>query len=356
VYYNNLVHCDKEYCLPRTTLSVVSNTTYLLHIANGGVSAMLNTAIEGHTMTVVEVDGIPCKLQEVVFLDLHVGQRVGVLITTDKPEGAYWISSIVRGRQTDPVRTGGAFLIYNNEEHNLDGQAGEDDPARLALIESQPEWDDWEFMRLQQQLFESLVPETMPTLEDVDRTFVFLNTQERFEPHHVNNSPTGGDVSGIGIGDNLQERPQCKCDSSDGFLKWAVDRKSFVNPTTPLLHSMFFETNEKSEKELEDEGFYKLYESEVYDIVLQNFPACNGACEVHPWHLHGHHFWHVGTFEGAYDPSVGYPEEEAGNNYKRDTILLVGADKQNTDATCSELREPCGNAVIRFEADNPGAW
>jgi hypothetical protein len=145
----------------------------------------------------------------------------------------------------------------------------------------------------------------------------------------------------------IDESPQCKC-KEDGYLRWAVGRKTFVGMHgTPLLHSMYWKTNEKSEaEELENMGIYKLVKGQVYDIVLQNYPACNGACEVHPWHLHGHHFWHVGTFEGTYDSAVGYSEEQAGGNYKGDTNLMVGGDHQNTTPpfgeACSPNIEPCG--------------
>jgi L-ascorbate oxidase len=356
VYYNNLVHCDELYCQNRTTLDVQSDKTYLVHIANGGVSAMLNVAIQNHVMTVVELDGIPCKPLEVSSLDLHVGQRAGVLINTDQPKGVYWISAIVRGRSA--VRKGGALLVYDGVSHNLNGQAGEEDPSRLELIASQPLWDDWAFMRAQQQAFESLVPQTMPSRDRVYRTFSFLNTQERFVPPSVNNLPKQGDASGIGIGTNLAETPQCKC--KDGFLKWAIDRKTFLNPSTPLLHSMYWNVNKESESELENKGFYKLKKGKVYDIVLQNYPACNGACEVHPWHMHGHHFWHVGTFEGKYDPKVGYPSEGGGKHYRRDTINIVGGPKQDptppAGQNCTATIQPCGYTVIRFVADNPGAW
>ena len=356
VYYNNLVQCDLSFCKPRTTLQVESGKTYLLHIANGGVSALLNVAIQNHSMTVVELDGIPCKPLVVQTLDLHVGQRAGVLITTNQPADVYWISAVIRGRAG--VRKGGSLLVYNGLSHSLDGEAGEYDPARLALIASQPAWDNWDFMRKQQQGFESLVPETMPAKNKVYKTFKFLNTQERFEPPSVNNYPKGVDDSGLGIGNTLSETPQCNC--QNGFLKWAIGRKTFNNPSTPLLHSMYWQVNNKTEEELSNMGFYKLVKDKVYDIVLQNYPACNGACEVHPWHLHGHHFWHVGTFEGTYDPKVGYPEVGGGSNYKRDTILLVGGPKQNSTAAagqaCSTTIQPCGYTVIRFVADNPGAW
>jgi L-ascorbate oxidase len=87
----------------------VSGKTYLLHIANGGVSDMLNLVIQGHSMMVVEILGYPCKPKLVETLDLHVGQRVGVLITMAQPQGVYWISAIVRGREA--VRKGGALLV-----------------------------------------------------------------------------------------------------------------------------------------------------------------------------------------------------------------------------------------------------
>ena len=38
-------------------------------------------------------------------------------------------------------------------------------------------------------------------------------------------------------------------------------------------------------------------------------PNCGGVCETHPWHLHGHDFWIVGTYEGQ----VRRPPPPTGN-------------------------------------------
>ena len=34
--------------------------------------------------------------------------------------------------------------------------------------------------------------------------------------------------------------------------------------------------------------------------MFQNYPACNGVCETHSWHLHGHSFWVLGFGTGTW--------------------------------------------------------
>jgi L-ascorbate oxidase len=360
VYYNNLVHCEASLCPMRASLLVKTGKTYLLRVANGSILSLLNLVIQGHTLTVVELDGIPVTPKTVSSLDLSAGQRAAVLLTADQPSGVYWIDAGIRGRSG--VRYGSGFLQYDGKSSpNLEGAEGENDETLKTVRASHPDTGDYNFTRAQQQGYESPFPEAMPSLADVDRTFIFLNTQERFLEGTVDHTPSSSDASGIGIGDKLEEQPQCFCSQSDGYLKWAVNRRTFTKPQTPLLHKMFYGLEKRSPEELERENFYMLEEGKTYDIVLQNYPACNGVCETHPWHMHGHHFWHVGTWEGGYDPKVGYPTSGGGGNFIRDTITLVGdSPKQNmtpsNGAKCSSTLKPCGFTVIRFVANNPGAW
>lgn len=359
VYYNNLVHCEASLCPMRASLQVDTGKTYLLRIANGSILSLLNLVIQGHTLTVVELDGIPVTPKTVSSLDLSAGQRASVLLTADQPPGVYWIDAGTRGRSG--VRYGSGFLQYNGTSSpNLEGAKGENDQTLKTVRASHPDTNDFNFTRTQQQGYESLNPAAMPSLADVKRTFILLNTQERFIEGTVDHTPSS-DESGIGIGDTLEEKPQCFCSQSDGFLKWAVNRRTFVKPQTPLLHKMFYGLEKRSPEELEKGNFYMLEEGKTYDIVLQNYPACNGICETHPWHMHGHHFWHVGTWEGAYNPELGYPTSGGGGNFIRDTITLVGdSPKQNVTANigekCISTLKPCGFTVIRFVANNPGAW
>jgi len=349
VYYNTLTHCDAAKCPGRASLQVKTGKTYLIRVGNGGVSSLLNLIIEGHSFTVVSIDGRYVVPKQLSSIDLHVGQRATILLTADQPAKVYYISAGIRGRIG--VRYGTALLEYdgltdatkNNDETSSD---------IVAVRAQHAKWNDYNFTIAMQRQFEGIHSSDMPTKTEVDDTFFFLNTQEKFEKHDYTHKPKT-DSSGLDIGSDLHDKPQCFCD--DGYIKWAIKRNTFENPTTPLLHSMYYETETKSKEELEAKGYYELVEGHTYDIVLQNYPACNGACEVHPWHLHGHHFWHVGTFEGAYDKEVGYPEDgSGGSNYLRDTILLTGAEAQQ--GTCSDSIKPCGYTVIRFTADNPGVW
>jgi L-ascorbate oxidase len=116
------------------------------------------------------------------------------------------------------------------------------------------------------------------------------------------------------------------------------------------LHSLYYDT--PSKKELKrNKGVYMLEKGKVYDIVLQNYPACNGACETHPWHLHGHHFWVVGTWPGEFNGTL--PQEGSGGKlYRRDTVMVIGEGHEHKP----KYRQGCGFTVIRFVADNPGAW
>jgi len=84
---------------------------------------------------------------------------------------------------------------------------------------------------------------------------------------------------------------------------------------------------------------------------MQNYPACNGVCETHPWHLHGHHVWVVGKWRGEFNGTLPTPGS-GGTIHRRDTILLVGAGDDHKPVK----RQGCGFTVFRFKADNPGAW
>jgi len=108
------------------------------------------------------------------------------------------------------------------------------------------------------------------------------------------------------------------------------DGKPFVSPETPLLPTVL-----KGGK-VPDSAFplYVNY-GDVVQIVVNN-PYLGH----HPFHLHGHSFWVLGTGEigdGDYDPN-------------RHELLLDGVKRD----TFSVQQESWG--VIRFIADNPGVW
>jgi Multicopper oxidase len=88
------------------------------------------------------------------------------------------------------------------------------------------------------------------------------------------------------------------------------------------------------------ESVIQLMEGEVFELVLQNARALNGAAEFHPWHAHGYSFWVVGQGQGIYDPATDVSKYNLKNPVLRDTASL----------------QPLGWVALRFVADNPGTW
>ena len=78
------------------------NKIYRLRIISMTGLVTLNIGIQEHSMTVVEADGAYVEPFEVNSIDITNGQRYSVLLRTDKPSGAYWISTSGRGRSGIP--------------------------------------------------------------------------------------------------------------------------------------------------------------------------------------------------------------------------------------------------------------
>jgi FtsP/CotA-like multicopper oxidase with cupredoxin domain len=67
---------------------------------------------------------------------------------------------------------------------------------------------------------------------------------------------------------------------------------------------------------------------------------CSTFLLQHPFHLHGHSFWLLGTGLGIYDQRTMADQLNTRNPPLRDTVTLPSG----------------GWAVFRFKGDNPGMW
>lgn len=70
------------------TVAVQPGKTYLFHMANVGAFAGQYFWIEGHTMRVVEVDGVYTEAAEADMIYLTAAQRYSFLVTTKNDTGA----------------------------------------------------------------------------------------------------------------------------------------------------------------------------------------------------------------------------------------------------------------------------
>ncbi|XP_024025832.1 L-ascorbate oxidase homolog [Morus notabilis] len=102
-----------------TTFTFEPGKTYRLRISNVGLQNSLNFRIQGHNMTLVEVEGTHSVQTNYSSLDIHVGQSYSVLVTADKAPQDYYI--VVSTRFTNQVQTTTAILHYSNSARQVSG-------------------------------------------------------------------------------------------------------------------------------------------------------------------------------------------------------------------------------------------
>ncbi|KAF8410342.1 hypothetical protein HHK36_002869 [Tetracentron sinense] len=101
------------------SFTVDQGKTYRFRISNVGLQNSLNFRIQGHKMTLVEVEGTHTLQTTYSSLDVHVGQSYSVLVTADQPGQDYYIA--VSTRFTSQVNTTTAILHYSNSAGPVSG-------------------------------------------------------------------------------------------------------------------------------------------------------------------------------------------------------------------------------------------
>ncbi|GFS31905.1 SKU5 similar 5 [Actinidia rufa] len=93
--------------------------TYRLRISNVGLQNSLNFRIQGHRMTLVEVEGTHSVQTSYSWLDVHPGQSYSVLVKADQPAQDYFVA--VSTRFTTDVLTTSAIFHYSNSAGPVSG-------------------------------------------------------------------------------------------------------------------------------------------------------------------------------------------------------------------------------------------
>ncbi|XVE93938.1 hypothetical protein REPUB_Repub01dG0237200 [Reevesia pubescens] len=99
--------------------TVEQGKTYRFRISNVGLQNSLNFRIQGHKMTLVEVEGTHTVQTIYESLDVHVGQSYSVLVTMDQAAQDFYI--VASTRFTDKILTTNATLHYSNSNKPVSG-------------------------------------------------------------------------------------------------------------------------------------------------------------------------------------------------------------------------------------------
>ncbi|EXM02071.1 hypothetical protein FOIG_06378 [Fusarium odoratissimum NRRL 54006] len=252
---------------------VQTGKTYFLRLANIGAFAGQYFWIEGHNMTIVEVDGAYTKPAQANMVYLSAGQRCSVLIATKDDASANF--PIVASMDTDLFD-----VLPDDLNWNVTGWLVYDEEKPLPKQSVVYDFDPYDDM--------DLVPyDEMVRLPEPSRSIEL-------------------DV----IMDNLR----------DGANYAFFNNITYQAPKVPTLYTAL--TSGKQATNPHIYGTYThsfvLEKDEIVQLVINN--RDDGR---HPFHLHGHHFQVLHRSDddaGDFDGSVEFAETPM----RRDTVVVNG--------------------------------
>ncbi|KAH6763440.1 laccase 1 [Perilla frutescens var. hirtella] len=328
--------------------TVVPGKTYLVRIINAALNDELFFAVENHSLTVVEIDGVYTKPYATTAVMIAPGQTTNVLLTADQVHHSSamfvmaarpYLTSVFHFDNSTTI----GFLKYQT---NITPKIGK-------LEKIQPPMPPY------------TLPQNLPNLEDTLFATQFLNSLRSLGskdyPCKVPKKIDKRVVTTIGL--NLQDCPvnqTCKGFQNKRFFA-SMNNQSFIRPSTSILESIYHNLSNGFSSDFPENPPFIFNYTGVnpvtenmntnfgtkllqlpygtrLEVVLQDTNFLNP--ENHPIHVHGHNFFIVGRGFGNFDVA----KDPLSYN-------LVDPPERNTVAV------PVGGwAAIRLVADNPGVW
>lgn len=293
-----------------------SNKRYRIRLINASAMAHYRFSIDEHELEVIEADSTEIKPVKAHYIPISSGQRYSAIVHTGNTKRT---SFFMRAEMNQEC------FNYKNEELDPEvrGIVSYQSNIFKDLLKSReksPSSRKWE--------------DTLPMdmcLDMDENTLEPLVEQDAPEPHQS-----------VFLWTKI-----VRLNQNDLAPYSYFNRTSWV-PTqgSPNLHVELGLVNATVlPKETKKWGGKQMVIDIEPDSIIQ-LVISNGDESPHPFHLHGHDFWIVKTYEppkgyihGQWDPEEQH-EYSTKNPIRRDTLTVPRF----------------GHAVIRFKADNPGVW
>jgi len=254
-------------------VNVISGTRYRLRLVSISCDPNFNFSIDGHNLTIIEVDGENHEPLVVDSLQIFAGQRYSVVLNADQEIANYWIRAVPNvGDQGFTNLTNLAMLSY----------AGSDPDVTTDPTEN--------------------IPVSVLSLNETDL-------------HPLVSTPVPGNpvTDGADININLNVA------LSSDFTQFLVNDVTFEAPSVPVLLQIL---NGKSAAELLPNGsIYALGADQSVQISFSGGAGGTNTGGPHPIHLHGHTF-HVVR-------SAGNSTYNYDNPVMRDVVSLGSSTDDN---------------------------
>ncbi|XP_068311430.1 laccase-3-like isoform X2 [Pyrus communis] len=329
----DLYRCSKQETI---RIPVESGESLLLRVVNSALNQELFFTVANHQLTVVSADAAYTKPFTTRVIMLGPGQTTDVLVTADQPPARYYVAArAYQTAQNAPFdnTTTTAILEYKNAACSKNGK------PLAPLLPRLPAYNDTATSTAFTAQLKS--PSQVKVPMQIDENLYFI----------------------VGLGLNnctVPNSPRCQGPNNTRFAA-SMNNVSFVFPrSTSLMQAAYsgvpgvFTTDFPPVPPVQfnytgnvprglwsprrGTKLYKLKYDANVQIVLQDTSIV--TTEDHPMHLHGYHFYVIGSGFGNYNPRTDPAK-----------FNLVDPPQRNTIGT-----PPGGWVAIRFKADNPGVW
>ncbi|KAK3949308.1 Cupredoxin [Pseudoneurospora amorphoporcata] len=286
------------------TIPMIPERTYSFRMANIGAFAGQYIWIEGHNMTIVEMDGVYVHPTETSMIYLSAAQRCSFLVKAKRETSRNF-----------PMIASMDTTLFDTTPPSLN-------PNVTSYL-----------------LYNNTAP--LPTPSPLD-SFTPLDDTHLHPRDNLGILPLPDQAITLNISmSNL----------ASGANYAFFNNITYVAPLVPTLYTVLSSPNSSSFELTANAQIYGTYthpyilpHHSIIQLVLNNLDTGR-----HPFHLHGHNFQVLhrsGPDEGPWWSTSSNLNEPSYNHtikappMRRDTLLV----------------EPNGNAVLRFRADNPGVW
>ncbi|KAL7418969.1 ferroxidase fet3 [Cryptotrichosporon argae] len=274
------------------TIPFVAGKTYKLRIINMSALAMFWIGIEDHDMQIIEVDGVEIEPYAIDTLTISVAQRYSVLVTAKNATDRNYALMVMQ--DTDMYDTVPDTLVVNNTVQIVYDTAN--DAAAAVEYDTIATINDTAWTPLLQMA-------SAPADVEFELN-VFFDTYD------------------------------------DGTNRASFNNVTYQTPTVPSIFTALSMGNDSFDTKVYGAMTNAFTYSHLQNVQLTVY---NWDAGYHPFHLHGHEFQVIEkSFDVTSNDSVINPPTVEGqaNPMRRDTITIP----------------PTGKVVLRWRADNPGAW
>ncbi|RCH93210.1 hypothetical protein CU097_009834 [Rhizopus azygosporus] len=254
------------------SITFTPGKTYRLRLINMSGFSMFYFSIDGHSLDIIEIDGVETQRKTVQSVYLTAAQRVSVLVTAkNTTDTNYWMHADMNIDMFDTLpadlKVNITAPLYYNASHN-----------NFAPSEDVGMGSTFDDMVLTPVVVEHAVPYD----HQVNLTIDFQVT-------------------------------------TDGINRGMFNEVPYLSPKVPTLNTLFSEGNYSLETTVygpQTQAFI-LKHLDMVEVVLNNLDAGD-----HPFHLHGHVFQLVGRGSGVYTGNSSQVEWHLDNPARRDTVSV----------------------------------